>query len=90
MLEETCSCPRVVRTYAPGSDGHYIVQVVPAAWVTHPFLEIGRLVGHFLNHLRCLVADKFPVQGAPEAGATPEGKYAVAHIYRYRLITLHR
>ena len=80
MLEETCSCPRVVRTYAPGSDGHYIVQVVPAAWVTHPFLEIGRLVGHFLNHLRCLVADKFPVQGAPEAGVTLEGKYAAAHI----------
>lgn len=54
-------------THAPAPNGHYVVQLILAARVTRPLLEVRHLRNHLLDHLRCLVPDELPVQRVPAA-----------------------
>ena len=68
--------------------GIKVVQAVPAARVLHPIPELGRLVGHLLDHLRCLLPDELPIQEGTARSSSSSQKVSMLAAYFNQSITV--
>ena len=65
-----------------------MVQAVPAVRVLHPIPELGRLVGHLLDHLRCLLPDELPIQEGTARSSSSSQKVSMLAAYFNQSITV--